>query len=315
MISLHNVKAIVMLTNIIENGVVKCHQYWPEELNKTTKYGQSQVTLVEASVCGDYVKRKFDLITPKEASTNNKASYTTVTHYYYQKWYDRGVPDTYPISILKLVRDVNLAHPVQDYPIVVHCSAGVGRTGTYITLDAMLEHLSTSESLIDIKDFVSKIRMQRSYLVQTIAQYIFIHDSLNDYCLFGFTDIKMCDLPNAYRALKKTVSGQARKSSQETDQLRAQFDKLDIQKSLVTATCAAMENIELNRDVDVVCYDENRCQLSGDGGSYINASFILNSFIVTQDPMPSTIGQFWRMVLEYNVKVVMSLRGEFLSVG
>jgi len=157
--------------------------------------------------------------------------------------------------------------------------------------------------------------MQRSYLVQTIAQYIFIHDSLNDFCLFGFTDIKTCDLPSAYHALKKTVSNQERQSSDETDQLKAQFDKLEIQKMLITATNAALKNSELNRDTSVVCYDENRCQLSGHHNSYINASCILNSFIVTQDPMLQTIGQFWKMVIENNAQVILSLRNEFVSVS
>lgn len=136
------------------------------------------------------------------------------------------MPDTYPISILKLIRDVNENHPRNDdYPIVVHCSAGVGRTGTYITLDAMLENLNTSENFIDIFEFVSKIRLQRSYLVQTIAQYIFIYDALNDYCIFGFTDIKAERLNETYKSLKKQAISGGRKNSREIDQLQVEFDK------------------------------------------------------------------------------------------
>lgn len=86
MIYLHKVKAIVMLTNLMENGVIKCHQYWPSVLNKTVSYGSNKVTMVEEGVCGDYVKRKFDLVTSNSSKGDKKASFSTITHYYYQKW-------------------------------------------------------------------------------------------------------------------------------------------------------------------------------------------------------------------------------------
>lgn len=315
MIYLYKVKAIVMLTNLTENGVLKCHQYWPCVINKTVAYGSNQVTLVEELICGDYVKRRFDLIT-SNTGRGEKPVFNTVTHYYYQKWYDRGVPDTYPISILKLIRDVNENHPCPDYPIVVHCSAGVGRTGTYITLDAMLENLNTSESFIDIYDFVSKLRMQRCYLVQTLVQYIFIHDSLNDFCIFGFTDVKKGKLKEAYKQLKKKVMTGERKYSEEIDQLRIEFDKLNIQKSLTTSIKTALENSELNRDPDNLCFDENRVILRGIGSeknNYINATNTLNNLIITDDPMENTILNFWKMIIEYKTKLIVSLNKEFMQ--
>ena len=85
MIYLYKVKAIVMLTNLTENGVLKCHQYWPCVINKTVAYGSNQVTLVEELICGDYVKRRFDLIT-SNTGRGEKPVFNTVTHYYYQKW-------------------------------------------------------------------------------------------------------------------------------------------------------------------------------------------------------------------------------------
>ncbi len=226
------------------------------------------------------------------------------------------MPDTYPISILKLIRDVNENHPKSgDHPIVVHCSAGVGRTGTYITLDAMLENLDTSENFIDIFEFVAKIRMQRSYLVQTIAQYIFIYDALHDYCIFGFTDIKTDKLPEAYERLKKQATTGGSKSSKDKDQLQVEFDKLHIQKPLMTSTQTAQEHPEFNRDPDIVCYDDNRVKLKGVGkASYINATNTLDSFVITQDPMETDIHQFWRMVLENNIKIVVGLNKDFMLV-
>lgn len=83
MISSYKVKAIVMLTNLVENGVVKCNQYWPDTSNKTVTYGFNEVTLIDESVCGDYVLRKFNLVTNNSDKTSTAF---TVSHYYYQKW-------------------------------------------------------------------------------------------------------------------------------------------------------------------------------------------------------------------------------------
>ena len=85
MIYLHDVKAIVMLTNLVENGVKKCQQYWPSAVNKPITYGDCQVTLVEEVVISDYVMRRFDLVV-HSGTDNKKQLSTTVSHYYYQKW-------------------------------------------------------------------------------------------------------------------------------------------------------------------------------------------------------------------------------------
>ena len=83
MISSFKVKAIVMLTNLIENGVVKCHQYWPDTLNKTVSYGLNEVTLIDEIISGEYVVRKFNLVTINSDKTSTE---NIISHYYYQKW-------------------------------------------------------------------------------------------------------------------------------------------------------------------------------------------------------------------------------------
>lgn len=83
MIYLQNVKAIVMLTNLVENGVKKCHQYWPSVMSKPIQYGDCQVTLAEEVVISDYVKRRFDLVV---TGADNNKQLSSVYHYYYQKW-------------------------------------------------------------------------------------------------------------------------------------------------------------------------------------------------------------------------------------
>lgn len=144
-------------------GVERCTQYWPEKLNLTESYGDYDVTMKDQQKCGDYIKRTFDLVytgsvptiatigvnsTPGGMSIH-RCKHLTVTQYYYPEWPDKETPSTDPISILSLIRDVNTAHLSYQYPIVVHCSAGVGRTGTYITLDAMMDRIE-QEGTVDI---------------------------------------------------------------------------------------------------------------------------------------------------------------------
>ena len=137
-------------------------------MNFTESYGDYDVTMKEQQKCGDYIKRIFDLAytgsnlnatnlvgggggvnsTPGGLSIH-RCKHLTVTQYYYPEWPDKETPSTDPISILSLIRDVNAAHLSYQYPIVVHCSAGVGRTGTYITLDAMMDRIE-NEATVDI---------------------------------------------------------------------------------------------------------------------------------------------------------------------
>ena len=88
-----------------------------------------------------------------------------VTHYHFTEWPDHGVP-TDKMYVIEFIGHVRKAHPPEEAPLVVHCSAGVGRTGTFIVLDTMLQRLEREESL-NIYDFLLEIRHQRVRLVQT----------------------------------------------------------------------------------------------------------------------------------------------------
>ncbi|XP_014664861.1 PREDICTED: receptor-type tyrosine-protein phosphatase alpha-like [Priapulus caudatus] len=152
--------AIIMLTNLTENGKAKCSQYWPED---TVQIGELEVSLMAREELPDTTVRTFTIV---KRCQRQSASHL-VMHYHYHEWPDHGVPDDSGplVDVIAHIReDVRVKRMVG--PWVVHCSAGIGRTGTFIALDSMLEQ-ARSEYAINIFTFVQRMRKQRISMVQT----------------------------------------------------------------------------------------------------------------------------------------------------
>ncbi|KAK6473840.1 receptor-type tyrosine-protein phosphatase V-like [Huso huso] len=166
-----NVRSVVMLTLCKEHGKVLCEPYWPA-LDSTQGYGQVEVTTLSQSCSQDWRVSQLKLY---HSSTHTERR---VSHFYYTAWPDCGVPRT-PASMTSFTEHVReqLNKTEGAGPTVVHCSAGVGRTGTFITLDWLLQQLK-SGSAVDVPGIVHKLRRSRCLMVQTLDQYIFIHTCL-----------------------------------------------------------------------------------------------------------------------------------------
>ncbi|XP_072855881.2 receptor-type tyrosine-protein phosphatase O isoform X2 [Pogona vitticeps] len=157
---------IVMLTQCNEKRRVKCDHYWPFTEEPVT-YGDITVEMLSEEEQSDWVLRNFRISYADEVQD--------VMHFNYTAWPDHGVPPTNAAeSILQFVQMVRQQATRSKGPIIIHCSAGVGRTGTFIALDRLLQHIRDHE-FVDILGLVSDMRSYRMSMVQTEEQFIFIH--------------------------------------------------------------------------------------------------------------------------------------------
>jgi len=160
---------VVMTTKVMERGKTKCARYWPE-VEQTEEYGGYTVTNVTEETSKDYTLREF-LVSKGEESRR-------VFHYHFLGWPDHGTPED-PGSVLNFLHDVNIKQESLEGagPIVVHCSAGIGRTGTFIVIDMIIDQIQTLglDCEIDIQRTIQMVRSQRSGMVQTEAQYKFVY--------------------------------------------------------------------------------------------------------------------------------------------
>ncbi|KAM3957284.1 uncharacterized protein ACR2FA_008710 [Aphomia sociella] len=202
MIWQHRVHTIVMITNLVERGRRKCDMYWPGGgRGSSAQHGGVLVTLLHEDVRAAYTVRHMRVRAhPNKGSEASSASDgsgsgggsgggadsegRSVVQYHYTVWPDHGTP-RHPLAVLPFVQ----AASADPGTVLVHCSAGVGRTGTYIVLDAQLNQLKLTGSLSPL-GFLCRARTQRNHLVQTEEQYVFVHDALLEHVRSGDTEVE-----------------------------------------------------------------------------------------------------------------------------
>ncbi|XP_059840008.1 receptor-type tyrosine-protein phosphatase F-like isoform X3 [Hypanus sabinus] len=293
---------IVMMTRLEEKSRVKCDQYWP--CRGTETYGMIQVTLLDIVELATYSVRTFALY------KNGSSEKREVRQFQFMAWPDHGVPE-YPTPILAFLRRVKACNPPDAGPMVVHCSAGVGRTGCFVVIDAMLERIK-HEKTVDIYGHVTCMRAQRNYMVQTEDQYIFIHEALLEAATCGNTEVPARSL---FAHIQKL--GQVPPAETVTA-MELEFKRLANSKAHTSRFISANLpcNKFKNRLVNIMPYESTRVCLQPirgvEGSDYINASFIdgyrqQKAYIATQGPLAETTEDFWRMLWEHNSTIVVML--------
>ncbi|XP_041077220.1 receptor-type tyrosine-protein phosphatase delta isoform X31 [Polyodon spathula] len=293
---------IVMMTKLEERSRVKCDQYWPTRGTET--YGLIQVTLLDTVELATYCVRTFALY------KNGSSEKREVRQFQFTAWPDHGVPE-HPTPFLAFLRRVKACNPPDAGPMVVHCSAGVGRTGCFIVIDAMLERIK-HEKTVDIYGHVTLMRAQRNYMVQTEDQYIFIHDALLEAVTCGTTEVPARNLYAYIQKLTQIESGE------NVTGMELEFKRLANTKAHTSRFISANLpcNKFKNRLVNIMPYESTRvCQqpIRGvEGSDYINGSFIdgyrqQKAYIATQGPLAETTEDFWRMLWEHNSTIVVML--------
>ncbi|NXN65604.1 PTPRJ phosphatase, partial [Himantopus himantopus] len=167
-----NIYSIVMLTKCVEQARTKCEQYWPDKQSKS--YGDVIVTMVSEIVLPEWTIRDFTV------EKSNTPESHTVRQFHFTSWPDHGVPETTDllINFRHLVHEYSSQNPI-DSPTLVHCSAGVGRTGTFIAIDRLIQQIEM-ENTVDVYGVVYDLRMHRPLMVQTEDQYVFLNQCVMD---------------------------------------------------------------------------------------------------------------------------------------
>ncbi|XP_069127003.1 uncharacterized protein [Argopecten irradians] len=294
---------IVMLTNLIEGGIRKCHQYWPDE-GEPLSTSTFQLTLDSERTYAFYVIRDVTVLKKKTREERQ------IQQFHFISWPDHGTPNS--LELVLFHRRVTSYMTQLSGQMIVHCSAGLGRTGTFIALDALLTQGKRTER-VDIPRYVRAMRKDRMNMIQNYEQYIALHELLVEGFNLQESNISRSNFPKVLATMcpKNTPANQT-KSHQE-------FKALLNFKPSYSPRCfkAAMlkENKSKNRKLDILPADQFRVFLQSQPANrtdYINAISVQShtsksAYLMTQFPMEDTIGDFWTMVFDYRCESIVVL--------
>ncbi|XP_062512181.1 receptor-type tyrosine-protein phosphatase epsilon-like [Corticium candelabrum] len=311
MVWLENAEFIVMLTRTVENGRDKCYQYWSDKI--PNECGGLTVTVASIDELADYTVRKIILKLLDEERT--------VTHYHFRNWPVGSVPQ-HPTNLLRLLLRIRRESKGCKSPLIVHCNDGVGRSGTFVAIDILLNCFALKKK-IDVKAVVEQMRARRMKMVDSLMQYIFIHDAILEAFYTSKTEILASNFSRVWDSLHHRNASDLNKFEEQFDTL-VKLSPTPLQSKFEAPSLSSLRKRK-NRNIDFLPPDCSRVILRIDyecddgqyeniqkGADYINASYVNgyhkdNFFIVTQAPLPTTMSDMWKMVLEQKVSAIVNL--------
>ncbi|KAI0983240.1 hypothetical protein GJ496_008545, partial [Pomphorhynchus laevis] len=337
-----DVRVIVMLTKLVESKRLKCDQYWP--VNQSAQYGSIEVCQLEEQIFSLFTVRYFRL-----TSFTEQRQQRTIAQLQFTAWPDCGVPEN-TIRFLYFLRIFRHLRYSADNPpynqCIVHCSAGVGRTGCFIALDCCCDQIDSYANdfdsiVVDVRACLTKLRSQRNYMIQTEEQLGFTYDCLSELARSYFGKLTRYEIRPLSNLRQHIVDMLTLKPNQATSQVETEFRRLASPPQGLDKFKSAhlISNRFKNRLMNIVPFESNRVTIShsisqnkdtiarnnsySDGGSnssqqpfaeedYINASFIdgylsTKEFIAAQGPLSQTVEDFWRMIWQHECSIVVML--------
>lgn len=299
------VPCIVMLTKTFDFIKVMCNQYWPSQVNQTENYGDIGVTVLDEEYLANFVIRNIKIAKGAEERP--------VIHFHYTEWPCHSVP--FASGLLEFRRRFRLYMKNVDAerPIVAHCSDGAGRTGVFLAIDANLE-LAEEDGNFDVFPYVKQLRGSRRGLVESLDQYRFIYETLEECIQCGVSWFPVADLSQKlkHKSMKHGI-GRLNEYQKEYQKICRMTPKFTI------GDCAGghrQENRDKNRDVIVVPPDNYRPYLTSFQGNdctdYINAVFVdgytrPKEYIITEWPLKHTASDFWSLVYDHDCNTIVAL--------
>ncbi|KAL3867961.1 hypothetical protein ACJMK2_040803 [Sinanodonta woodiana] len=299
---------IVMLTNLNEGSGSKCMQYWPDE--GSVDFGKISVQLIQTDQFSDFIIRTMK-IQMNDCLEEEKSR--MIKQFHFTTWPDKSVP-RYSSSIVHFRHKIYTTEDEGNSggPLVVHCSAGVGRTGTFIAIDFLVNQ-AEAQGTVNVTSCLETLRNQRVLMIQTLEQFIFVHEVLVEAMTCTTSAVSARDFQEEYRKLL-TIDPKHKKMLLQLNFEKLQLLNLDIDENTY-AIAKETGNVDKNRYCNILPDENYRPYLSiyvSSRNAYINAVFLPaykenDAFIITQTPLENTIVDFWRMVYQYDVSSIVML--------
>ncbi|XP_067947062.1 receptor-type tyrosine-protein phosphatase kappa-like [Watersipora subatra] len=277
----------------------KCMQYWPLEVGVAKVFGEFYVSLKSVNLYAEFSMSHLEVAKDGERRT--------ITHFNYLSWPDHGVPDIEMfVSFHRLISSRISNSKTQ--PLLVHCSAGVGRTGTYIALDYLLDQ-AAAEGVVDAFECVSEMRTRRPCMIQTVEQYELLHDALYE----SLSTAKFNCQPTDIEA---RMAKHLQQPGSDADLISAEFQHAkertgSVEHSFLPGKDPA--NLHKNRCHEILPSESAMPFLTnGANGNYINAVFVdgyrdKKEWIATQLPLANTLADFWQLMIEKDISIIIQL--------